>query len=244
MKKLLILSLILFIKIQSGYSQGLMESTKDALRSGQKISSGADKMLYGIPREEGIVLGDNYLDTTFVVSNIMLFKEEKIYANIPSRLDVKNNILEIKTPMGVRVLDGIRVKFFSVTNALNHDGTIFLNTQNFKGDSESLNGFFELISEGNSSLIVYNKAWEKKATYNEALGAGDINAKIIKEKHYYISIGDKVKKIGNSKKSIIEALPAHRQEMEKFLKEGDFSYKSIPDLIKIVTYYNQISSVK
>jgi hypothetical protein len=246
MNKLLSTSLIILLFAQMSFSQTtpMMETTRDALRTGAKIGTNASQTLYGIPRPYGKVEGDNYLDTAFVNSSILLFNETKPYDNVMARFDVKNNLLEIDTPMGIRLVDGKRIKFFTFNTALNPNGIIFMSAYNFREDADNLKGFFELVADGKTSLLVYHKAWEKKASYNEALGVGDVNTKIIKEQTFYLAKVNEAKKIGNSKKNLLEAMNDQRPEMEKFLKDGNYNLKSKADLVTILNYYNGLSASK
>jgi hypothetical protein len=240
-------SSVLLLFAQMSFSQTtptMMETTRDALRTGAKIGTNASQTLYGIPRPYGKVEGDNYLDTAYVNSSILLFNETKPYDNVMARFDVKNNLLEIDTPTGIRLVDGIRIKFFTLNTALRPDGIVFINAYNFREDADNLKGFFELVADGKTSLLVYHKAWERKPSYNEALGVGDINTKIIKEQIFYLAKVDDTKKIGNSKKNLLEAMNDHRPEMEKFLKDGNYNLKSKADLTTILNYYNGLSVSK
>ncbi len=241
-KQLFISIFLLFAQMSFSQTAPMMETTRDAINRGTKISANASQTLYGIPRTDGKVEGDNYLDTTFVNCSILLFNDAKPYDNVMARFDVRNNVLEIFTPTGIRLVDGIRVKFFTLITPLKTDGTIFMNAYNFRENSDNLKGFFELVADGKASLLIYHKAWVKKASYNEALGVGDINTKIIKEQTFYLAKVDEAKKIGSSKKNLIEAMNDHRPEIEKFLKDGDYSLKSKADLVTILNYYNGLSS--
>jgi hypothetical protein len=247
MNKQISVSIIFILFAQVSLSQTtptMMETTRDALRTGAKIGTNASQTLYGIPRPYGKVEGDYYLDSTFVNSSILLFNETKPYDNVMARFDIKNNLLEIDTPSGIRLVDGMRVKFFTLNTALRPDGIIFMNAYNFRDDADNLKGFFELVADGKTSLLIFHKAWEKKASYNEALGVGDINTKIIKEQTFYLAKVDGAKKIGNSKKNLFEAMSDHRPEIEKFLKDGNYNLKSKADLVTILNYYNGLSLSK
>jgi hypothetical protein len=233
----------------------MMQSTKDLLNlntegmRGQSVSANASRMIYGIPRTPGQLIGDNYLDTTFTETKVMLFNEDRIYAGTPGRLDIKNNLLEINTNLGPRVVDGVRIKFFTMIRPpkFNSDNTssVFVNTRNFKGDGEKINGFLEIITEGRLTLMIHHKAWLKKATYNEALSLGEVNDIVIKERTFYVSRGDMLTKLSVNRKGILEATSDKRSEMEKYLKENDFEYKNIKDLTQIIAHYNKLNeSVK
>ena len=236
--------LLLLAQFSFSQTSPMMETTRDALRTGAKIGANANQALYGIARPPGKLEGNNFLDTNFVQSNIMLYNEKKVFDNVSSRFDILNNFLEIETSTGIRIVDGTQIKFFTLPNPLQPNGAIFMNVRNFKNDAENLKGFFELITDGKTSLMIFHKAWEKKANYNEALSVGDVNSKIIKEQTFYLVKAEVAKKIGSSKKNLLEFMNDHRPEMEKFLKEGDYSLKSKADLVSILSYYNSLSGAK
>lgn len=244
---LFIVTAVLLFSIGASAQTGqLLQSTKDifnysgATGATNPINLGNTfQTIYGKPLPPAEVIGDNFLDTTFAKGRLVLFKDSTVYGGIPSRLDLKNDLIEIQTDQGLRVLDGFRIKLF-VLDYPNGSSRLLVNTKNFKFEEQAPNGFLEILTSGIMTFGVYNRIWVRQPTYNASLGSGDPNIKIMKEKDYYYIKGNQAVKFSSSKKTLLGIFENKKPEMTSFFAENDLNFKNPADIAKAFAYYNTL----
>lgn len=239
--KISLFILLNFMCSQIVFSQRTMtNTTKDALNNlsgSQKINP--HSVLYGVPTAPSEMIGDFYYDSTFVESKVVLVGDKTVYETF-ARLDLKNDVLEIRSVGGNRWVDGNKISFFTLnqTNTLNP--TLFFNVKNFILDDEKKNGFFEVLQDGKGLLMQYNKLSVRKPTYIPALGTGDLNSTVVRETEYFYAVDGKARKISNSKKSMISIFGDKKDDIAKFISQNEVDLKSRNGLSKLFTYYESV----
>ncbi len=227
--------------LQMAFSQNTMtNTTKDALNNlsgSQKIN--ANSVMYGVPTAPSQVIGDFFYDSTFVESKVVLVGDKTVYETF-ARLDLKNDVLEIRSVGGNRWIDGNKISFFTLNQKNTVSPTLFFNVKNFICEEEKKNGFFEVLQEGKGLVLQYTKLSVRKPTYVPALGTGDLNYKILREIEYFYAIDGKAKKISNSKKSMIAIFGDKKDDVAKFISQNELDLKSRNGLSKLFNYYESV----
>ena len=250
MRKLFLYSLLLLWGVLSAQAQ-INESTRDAMngvgtRSFKATSSMA---MIGIPTKEGEVLGNQYLDSSWSVGNIKLYKkigplgkQSDSIVDMPIRLDLYTNELEIRvTQNDIRGLSGDQVAHFSLQNkVIEQPPLLYTNASAFSPQDANLKGFFKVLVIGKLNLLEYTKLTISKPTYNEALGTGSKEVKITKGKTFYYALNNKAVKMTSSKKKMMELMADKSIEMEQFLKNQNLDLKNEADLSKLFSFYNSL----
>lgn len=224
----------------------LSNVTRDMINlGGMRIPTNGNGTLFGIKDPKGSIVGDPYLDSTWHIGSIKLFqkigppgREGDSIANVPLRLDLQSNELEVQvnSTKEVRAVSGNLVRFFTIEG---NERRVFMSTRQFRTE-DNLLGFVELIQQGRLSLVEYGKLNIIKPSYNEALGTGSKDIKIVKAIQYYVVRGNTLFLIGTSKKKLLEAMSDRADDVEKFIKANDISLKSRVDLAKVFSYYNSL----
>jgi len=198
--------------------------------------SGGD-MLYGIPMEPGKVIGDNYLDKKWNRANILLYQSETMIEGYPVKYDVKNDLLEIKSATGIKVLEGRKIKNLVWIDSLTTQPHYFVNGGEYRFEGTKSMGLMEVLVDGELPLMKRAEVNVKKANYNPALDVGSKDMKIyIKEIFLYASNGELVKI--KSKESILKAAGTRSAEVESFIKVNKLNTNKQPDLIRVFEYIN------
>ncbi|MFN8356112.1 MAG: hypothetical protein U0Y10_16770 [Spirosomataceae bacterium] len=222
----------------------VVQSTKDLFNYqgsvGNPVKLGNSfQTIYGTPLPPAEVIGDNYLDTTYTNGKMMLFKDTTLYGSIPSRLDLKNDLIEIKTNNGLRVIDGFRIKLLLLETP-NGKVRTFFNVKNFNFGENPPTGFIEVLSQGKLIMGVHHRIWVRQPTYNASLGSGDPNIKIMKEKDFYVVQDGKAAKVGQSKKALMVFFESKKAEMNAFFAQNDLNFKNPTEVAKAFDYYNSL----
>ena len=93
--------------------------------------------------------------------------------------------------------------------------------------------------------ILYKRYYKefRKADIGKAYGSGQRNDEYIDRFDYYIAIGDGgIQSFKPRKKNVLELMEAHGEEIENFLKKDKISLKSESDLIRLLGYYDSLST--
>lgn len=91
-------------------------------------------------------------------------------------------------------------------------------------------------SSATSSISQVNSAQMRDAHYKLAIRR-DLTLKILDE--FFVKKGNKMLKI-TSKNTIIKAFPEYKKEINEYFAKKDVDLKSEQDLLKLITYFNQL----
>jgi hypothetical protein len=97
--------------------------------------------------------------------------------------------------------------------------------------------FFEVIEEGEYSLLIHHSAIKQKSNYNVALDAGSKSEKVIKKEAFYLMEMDKVFEIPRKKKAA-EKFFSKYSGAKNYLESNKVNFKKTEDLQKLVQYLN------
>lgn len=229
-------------------AQQMTATTRDAInREGLAVMAATNTSLafFDIKGPKGGVLGDSYLDSTWALGSVKLFqkigapgREGDSIANVPLRLDLYTNELELKAndAKDIRAVKGNQIRFFTLESPQRR---IFLNARSFRSEDD-LQGFVELVAGGRISLVEFTKLNIIKPNFNEALSVGSKDTKLVKTSQYYVVKGNTLFPLNTSKKKVLDALADRADDVEKFIKTNSLNLKSRTDLAKVFEYYNNL----
>lgn len=242
---------ILFLSVGlslTSIAQQINATTRDAInREGLYVMAATNTSLafFDIKGPKGGVVGDSYLDSTWTLGSVKLFqkigapgREGDSIANVPLRLDLYTNELELKAndAKDIRAVKGTQIRFFTLESPQRR---IFLNARSFRSE-DNLQGFVELVAGGRISLVEFTKLNIIKPNYNEALSVGSKDTKLVKTSQYYVVKGNTLFPLTTSKKKVLDALADRADDVEKFIKTNSLNLKSRTDLAKVFEYYNNL----
>ncbi|QCR24217.1 hypothetical protein [Pontibacter sp. SGAir0037] len=96
---------------------------------------------------------------------------------------------------------------------------------------------YEVLAEGNTLLLKRTA----KVVFEDLPYGSSTKVKTIRENtHYYIAVADKLVKIKNDKKSVLQVLNSKSTEIDRFIKENKINFKDDADLSKLIAYYNTL----
>jgi hypothetical protein len=239
MKKFIILSLLV-----APFAVYAQQAMPDQVRSQFALDrlkttnfNRIDNAIVGIPVPAGRVVGDTYADSKWNMGSVMITNKNSMVEGYLMKYDVKGQVVEIKTPNGVRLLDVRNVGNMVWLDSITHQPHYFVNAANYTEDNTPLVGLLEVLVDGNRSLFKKTVIQTKQPTYNIALDAGSRDTEIFKKAAYYYNSGSALVLIKNKKK-FLEGLGEQRKDVETYMKENKLDVKSADELAKIFAYYN------
>ncbi len=198
-------------------------------------------LLRGLNPPPPEVIGDVYLDSEWKVGNVLMFQDNMTIEDYPLRYDLYNDMLEIDTDEGVKVLEAHRIKSFAWRDS-NGKPVYYLGSRNYRSETEELNGFFEIMADGEVPLLRKTNIRVKEPDYYEGIDIGSRDYEIQKSDEYYYAIGRVVYELKRSKKGVLEAFADREDEMSAFFKKENIVFKKDGDLALAFTYYNNLIS--
>jgi len=203
-------------------------------------------MIYGIPDAPKQMLGNYYLDTKWNKSTLMLYKNDEILMDQWVRYNIASNQFEILSPEdnSVKTLPGLRVQNLVWVDSLHRVPRYFINGMDLKEKGSPISGFYEVLVDGELSLIRRTIATVKRSNYNTALMIGNKDDEIKKRDTYYYIQGNEVIEVPRSQKKLIKLFVEDKQvEVEQFINENDPNLKEVSGLYTVFSYYNSLFEI-
>ena len=108
---------------------------------------------------------------------------------------------------------------------------------------EKEKNFFEVIYEGKVSLYVLHQITLSKKTDNTGgYGDQDLHGSAFKlsDKYVYLNEGGMSQEVNLNKKSLLEVMNNHSQQIEQYIKENKVKLKDHNELVELFQYYDSL----
>jgi len=185
------------------------------------------------------VEGDAYLNRSYDLFVFQLY-DGKILERYAAKLDLKLNEFDIITKQGIRVLKGNLVKSFIFFDSVTRVQSNYVNVKewNFEGD-KSFTGFFQILSEGDITLVKRNDVIFKKADFHPALNVGSKDHRYIKKEFLYYVQDGKVVELP-AKRALIKIFGDKENELTEYVANNHLNLSKENDLVSLFNLYNKV----
>lgn len=195
--------------------------------------------LYGIPLEPGRVIGNAYLNPDWNRTTFLLYDEDKMIEGYPARYEIDQDQFEIQVGAGIKLLNGKSVRSFVWVDSLTRSPHYFVNAKDFKNENNiPLTGFFEVLTEGDLTLLSRTDLVVKKPNYNDKLDVGSRDERILKKTKFYFTEGGKIKELATTRKKLLPVFGEYATAMEEFIRKNELSLNEPDHLKAIFENYN------
>ncbi|WP_289029299.1 carboxypeptidase-like regulatory domain-containing protein [uncultured Algoriphagus sp.] len=199
-------------------------------------------MVYGIPPEPKKLEGNNYLDSKWNRASILLYRDQQMLEGFRARYNIVSNMFELMEPENnlVSVMPGLRVQNIVWIDSTYQVPRYFVNGMDFREDGAPISGFFEVLVDGELSLMRRTTAFLKESNYNQALMVGERNDKILKRNTYYYLEGKNIIEIPRKRKKFFQIFGDKVEEIEAYTSNNSFNVKDPSAIFQIFTHYNSM----
>ena len=175
------------------------------------------------------ISGSAYFQTDQWQQGSVVF-DQVVYRNIPMLYDVVRDELVILSPgkqVGINLVSNRIDRFFLF-------GHTFINVT----ANRSINGFYDLLRNGKTAVLV-----KRKKIIQENTSGKDILRRFLSEDKYYLRKGDEYFAI-RSMKNILDALNDRRNEIKLLMKNRKLDMKTDPEstLLEIAAHYDKLNA--
>lgn len=188
-------------------------------------------------------VGDVYLTPDYRITTFWLYEENKVAQGYASRLDLQRNEFDIYMGKGngIKALSGTKVKTLVMADSLTKTPQYYVNGQEFKDkDDTPYVGFFQILSEGEYTLLKMTRVTFKPADHNPTHYTGSKDNRFIKKTEIYVASGAKAYELPN-RKTILRMMESHKQEVDKFIKVNEINMSIERHLVALFDYYNSLT---
>ena len=199
------------------------------------------RALREIKTQPAAPVGSVYLNDEWTLATIDLLKgtySDNQIQNVPMKLDLKTNTLELNSSMGIKVLEGSKVEQFYFLNQETGKKDLFVNCNKFKLDGASVRGFCKITGE-KISLVSYSSIQFVQANYNAALNMGSKVDEFKKKTSLYLVKDNEF--FPANKKNLFALMGDKESEMKNFIKDKKININREEELSSVVEYYDSIN---
>jgi hypothetical protein len=175
-----------------------------------------------------------YLRDDWTYGTLMLLSGDTI-RDLSLKYDVKNSLLEINTDAGVKVASLSKIKGFEFAVAPYKQVFLNANRQQVPG----LTGLVEVLATGEASLYAKPTVEILPGNYNAAMDIGSRNDRAIAKENLFLVTGGNATDVTKAGKKITSHFQGHEDDIQKYAKDNNLSYRRKEDLAKIVRFANE-----
>jgi hypothetical protein len=236
MNKLVIFSTIaalVLIKVQVAQAQGKpSESSLQTSNLTIQFPPGYNVIVKGDKMSD--VTGSQYLSEEWEKGRIT-FNNGSIIDTINLRLNAYNNQMHF-LEKGIEYTIGCPDKIKNI-----HIGNRkFIYAPYMDGESIS-HGYFEVLVEGNTSLLVLFSVKRIESSYNIALSVGSKEDRLELFERYFLATNSSIVEIDKKGQNLFDSAGNQSDILRKRVKAEKLSFKKKEDLTTIVRYINSIN---
>lgn len=193
------------------------------------------RWIYESPQQQPGIRGDQYLFDIWKMAKIT-FKNDVVKDGLLVNYNLEDQELEISTTEGIKILPKGFIKQWTISDGLQQRS---FQTVSFLGVNclpvEKIYG--EILSKTvELTLIKVQDLTRKNPTYNERLGIGDNNYRLLRSDHLFLLQGDKCIELagGAAKREKALAVFLRSRNIEKIIDDQNLNIKGESDLISLI----------
>lgn len=243
MKKSFITILLVFVAVLGLaqeqnfiHNRAIMERIPTAGAVGNAIALG------NLSYSPTATVGDVYLNEDYRNATFWLYDNNQIAQGLAARLDLQRNEFDINlgSGKGIRALPGSKVRTMVWIDNFTNTPQYFVNGGEYKNDEGTpYYGFFQILAEGEVTLLKLNRVIFKPADRNPTHSTGSKDNQLLKRFELYYALGNKALELPN-KKGIRKLFASRQEEIDKFIKLNELNLGTEPHIVILFDYYNSL----
>jgi hypothetical protein len=254
MKRLIPLFCFLFCGIAlAGQNNQMTQSTRDAFNYGQMGNfnpNSSASMVYGIADAPGEVVGDIYLDSSYLKSSVVFYRDivKRYDANASDsiagykiRIDLHSSIVEFKFGDAIKGIDPLAIRRIHYQRIGEDKMSNFWNIKEFNDVPDEVTALLEMLGEGRLKIGKSYSLLYIKPTYNAALSVGDKNGRYIKRvSYYYADAKNNLIKFKPKRKELLALMADKAEQVLKYMNSKGNSLSTDQEIRSVLAYYNSL----
>ena len=190
-------------------------------------------------------IGDVYLSPDYRITTFWLYDNDQVAQGFSARLDLQRNEFDINLGKGkgIKALPGNKVRTLVMADSISRTPQYFVNAQEFKnGDGEPFSGFFQILSEGELTLLKITSVAFKPADHNPTHNTGIKDNRFMKKSELFYAAGSSANKLPG-RKGILKLMESQKEKVDKFIQVNEINLGVERHLIALFDYYNSLTKM-
>lgn len=188
-------------------------------------------------------VGDVYLNKDYRITTFWLYEDGKVAQGFAARLDMQRNEFDIHMGKGnpIKALPGTKVRTLVWADSLTKTPQYFVNGQEYKNqDDVPYIGFFQILSEGELTLLKMTRVSFKPADRNPTHSTGSKDNRFMKRTDLYYASGSTALELPG-RKGILKLMESRKAEVDQFIKVNEVNLGTERHIVALFDYYNSIT---
>lgn len=178
-------------------------------------------------------INPDWADADLLTTGGQLVKNVKVKLNIESNelyyLDAANTTWI--------ALDG-KVKKISYINLISNENIPFVFQNGYPAfDNKNENYYYQVLCSGKISLL--KKQYKNIEIFKNPL-SGEQRKEFVEYSRYYVFSAAGMEPFKNSKEYLVKLMNDKGEATKQYLDENKINFKKIPDLMKLISFYNEL----
>jgi len=212
-------------------------------RVGASMASGNMASLGNLATASPGTVGDVYLTKDYRITTFWLYDDNKVAQGFATRLDLQRNEFDIHMGpgKGVKALSATKVRTLVMADSVTMTPTYWVNGHEYKDeDGVPYIGFFQILSEGELTLLKMTRLSFIPADKNPTHQTGSRDNRFVKRTELYYAVGTNAFELPN-RKGILKLMESRKEDVEKFIKVNEINLSAERHTIALFDYYNSIT---
>lgn len=231
-----LLLVVLLATVSMARAQNYLHNRYTLERMGTQAAN-PNQIVTSMPPAPAEVQGDVYFNKTFNVSAFELY-DGRIVEGFLTKLDLNRLEFDVVTPQGIRVLKGELIRSLIMIDSVTQAQSNFVNAKEWKG-KDPVQGFFEVLAEGEMTLVRKSEVIFKKADFHPALSVGSRDHQYVRKDQLYYVRNNEFFQLP-PKKNVMSIFGDRKKEMNAYLNKSSINLSRDSDIARLVAYYNTL----
>lgn len=188
----------------------------------------------------GIIITEHYLNKHWNAASILL-KDANDVLNYPVRLNLKTQMMELKTSSGIKLLEVVKIKNMVWTDSVTLEKTYFINAGDYTEDGKKMKGLFQLLIDGKMPALKLTTVEILPGDYSSYTSKGSPDEKAVQKDAFYLLNNNEAVRVKNNKE-LLSRLPENSDAVKAFISDKKINVKKEGDLIEVMKYYNEMAA--
>lgn len=188
-------------------------------------------------------VGDVYLNPDYRITTFWLYDQDQAAAGFAARLDLQRNEFDIHMGKGngIKAMSGTKVRTLMWADSLTRTPQYFVNGHEYKNEEGvPYLGFFQILSEGELTLLRMTTVSFKPADHNPTHYTGSKDNRFIKRTKLYYAVGSTALELPN-RKGTLKLMESRKDEINKFIKVNELNLGNDRHIVSLFDYYNSLT---
>lgn len=196
-----------------------------------------------MPMQKPQTVGERFLNRSWNKTSFLLYNASDFSEAYQAKYDLLDREMVVYFPTGLKVIRTENIKSFIWVDSVSARSGLFVNGREFTDaeDQVPFVGFFQVLSEGQLTLLKKTEASVQENNYNVALNVGRRDNQIRHKVAYFYALPDgTLHSLPKRREKLRQIFTGHEEEMERFIRLNQVNPEKEHHLEVLFGHYNAL----